>query len=51
MLFNSFSLCLHTNELLLIDDSTENIIGAKKGAWNTYHYKNIDKFKIMLTKP
>ncbi len=44
------SLCLHANELLLIDDSTGNIIGAKKCGWNTYHYKNIDEFKIMITK-
>ncbi|MGI9215104.1 MAG: HAD-IA family hydrolase [Gammaproteobacteria bacterium] len=44
------SLFLHANELLLVDDSTENIIGAKKCGWNTYHYKNIDEFKIMITK-
>lgn len=34
------SLNLESGELLIIDDTVENIAGAQKCNWNNYHYKN-----------
>jgi len=38
------------NEILLIDDSQENIVGAKDCGWNTFYYKNMDEFQRMVKK-
>lgn len=45
------ALNLKSQELLLIDDTIENVEGAKQCGWHTYHYKNdIDHLKNFINR-
>ena len=45
------TLSLKPSDLLIIDDTIENIQSAQNGGWNTYHYRdNLDHLKSFLAK-
>lgn len=45
------ALNLKPQELLLIDDTIENVEGAKQCGWHTYHYKNdLNHLKLIIQR-